>query len=230
MASPIDLCTYDDVLNTLQTPDASVPATNYPELIPEYITEASRAIMGHTRREFRTEIGTLQANGLYDGIGTRRFKVNGYRIDFGAWDLQANHADNSYTVALHPETTEPMILTSYASTGYTFQPVNPQHGVYTALQFSGYLVIVSQTLMAYNYALVDITGPWGWPSVPEDVNRACRLTVASWLTRTAPGASQYGIPPGLATGAMPRGSDWDIPWAAKKLLGRYTRGSKRWLY
>lgn len=218
----IDLCTIEDVKEQIQLPDNVV---NLDALIPTYITDASRAIMNYTKREFRTEV---------TNPATRRFKVSGYRVDFSPWDLQANAGP--YTVTLHPETNQPYTLNdgsapTYAFPEYAFQPINPQRGLYTSLQFSGFLVIISTTLMAFNYALVDITGTWGWPSVPEDVNRACVLTVGSWITRSAPGASStWGIPTTSSMPAMPRNVDWHIPWAAKKLLGEYRRGSARWYF
>lgn len=209
-----DLTTVDAVKNGIQLPSGNV---DLDALLPDFITQASKIIMDYTRREFAPV-----STGL-----TRRFAVNGYKVDFSPWDLQSATA-----VSLHPETTEPIILSSgagFSNAQYMLKPVNPSRGVYQSLQFSGYLVIVSQTLMQFGFALLDVTGTWGFPSVPEDVERACILTVGSWVTRTMPGASTpYGIPPGSAQGAIMHGNNWDLPWAAKNILGRYRRGSSRW--
>lgn len=213
----IDLCTVADVKEGIQLPSTEL---NLDALIPEYITQASRAIINHCKRQFLP----VQLN------TTKRFMVTSYRCDFSPWDLRVTGM--TPIVTLHPETVNPYVLTPQTATTnaqYIFKPVNPERGVYQSLQFSGFLVIVSMTLMAFNFALVDITGDWGFPSVPEDVNRACVITVGSWLTRTAPGASgAWGVPAQASMGAMPRVSDWHIPYSAKKLLGEYRRGSSRW--
>lgn len=215
MADPRDLTTVEKVKAAIQLPDSN---TDLDELIPDFITEASVMIMDEYKREFApVAIGV-----------TRRFKVDGYRIELSPYDLQS-----ATSVLLHPETVNPLELTSDFSGSsnlqYILKPINPVRGVYQTLQLSGYLIVVSQTLMAFNFALMDITGTWGFPSIPEDVTRACNITVGSWLTRTAPGASAgYGIPAGAGQGAIMHGNDWHIPWAAKKILGHYKRGSSRW--
>lgn len=207
MAS-IDLTTIDSVKEAITLPDNN---TDLDSQLPGLITQASQAIMNYCKREFAPV--TVGA--------TRRFKVDSYHVDFSPWDLQS-----VTTVALHPETTNPMILTAGQ---FMLKPINPQRGVYQSLDFSGFLVIISQTLMAFNYGLVDITGTWGFPSIPNDVQRAANITIGSWLTRTAPGSSgAYGIPTSSGAGANLFRNDWDIPWAACKLLGRYKRGSARW--
>lgn len=215
----IDLCTVDDVKNVIQLPDA---VDNLDVLIPEYITQSSRVIINYCKRQFAPTETQV----------TKRFKVDAYRVDFSPWDLRAD--STSFQVKLHPETNAPLVLTDGSNFGnaqYMFKPVHPERGLYQSLQFSGFLVIVSQTLMAFNYALVDITGDWGFPTIPEDVNRACAITVGSWLTRSAPGVSApWGIPAAAGTGAISRSNDWHIPWAAKRILGAYRRGSARWAF
>lgn len=214
--SASDLTTIDNVKEAIQLPDG------YPNLdttLPVMITQASKAIMKYCKRQFAPVTTT-----------TRRFRVDGYRVDFSPWDLQPG----GITVTLHPETTQPLTLTDGTSGGnaqYMMKPINPEEGVYQSVQFSGYLVIVSQTLMAFNYALVDVTGTWGFPTIPDDVIRATNITVGSWLTRSAPGATgAYGIPPMSTMGAPTFRNDWHIPWAAAKLLGEYRRGSARWAF
>lgn len=211
MADTRDLTTLAAVKSAIQLPASD---TDLDTLLPNLITEASVAIMDYCKREF-APVSTAT---------TRRFKVDGYRVDFSPYDLETSPTP---TVRLHPETTTPLTLTTDQ---YSLSPVSPQRGVYQSIQFSGYLSIVSQTLMAFNYALVDVTGTWGFASVPVPVRRACNITVGSWLTRTAPGASaQYGVPMASGAGATTFRNDWDIPWAACKLLGRYRRGSARWI-
>jgi len=221
-----DLCTEDAVKEAIRLPGSN---SELESLIPDYISSASYAILNLCNREFICQ----DTSGDNDtGNLTRRFKVEGYRVDFSPYDLQY-----STKVLLHPEqpdaTVELTNAINNASTtmSYILKPVSPARGVYQSLQFSGFLVIVSQTLMQYGYALVDVTGKWGFPTIPPDISRAAVLTVASWLTRTSQGGSTtYGIPAGSAQGAAVFRNDWHIPWAAKKLIEQYTRGSDRWSF
>lgn len=205
-----DLTTVSAVKEMIQTPDGYA---NLDALLPDLISEASIAIMNWTKREFAPVAAAT----------TRRFAVTDYRCDLTPYDLQPTPVP---TVVLHPETDQPYVLDT---SQYVLKPVNPQRGVHQAIQFSGFLVIISQTLMAFGHALLDVTGTWGFPEIPDDVVRAANVTVASWVTRTAPGVSgTYGIPMSSGQGAMTYRNDWDIPWAACKLLSRYRRGSARW--
>lgn len=209
MSDTRDLTTIDAVKTAMQISGGD---TSFDDILPGYITQASVAIMEYCKREFAPVVTT-----------TRRFKVDNYRCELSPYDLQSASA-----VVLHPETSSPYSLVSGQ---YMLKPINPVRGVYTSIQFSGFLVIISQTLMQFDFALVDITGTWGFPSIPEDVKRATTITVASWLTRSAPGASgQYAIPAMVGVGAQMYRNDWHIPWAAVKLLGEYKRGSARWAF
>lgn len=207
-----DLVTVEQVKEALELPSADV---DLDQLLPDYITQASRVILDYTKREFAPA----------STVATRRFKVIGYKVDLAPYDLQS-----ATQVALHPETDSPTILVAGANTGYTLQPVSPERGVYQSIQLSGYLIIISQTLMAFGYALMDVTGTWGFPTVPGPVQRACIETVGSWVTRTMPGASNtgYGIPASSSAGMTTFRNDWHIPWSAKKKLDPYKRASARW--
>lgn len=209
----VDLCTPDDVREAIKSPLSS---TELDDLIPIYITQASLVIMNWCNREF----APITTN------ATRRFRVSGYRVDLSPYDLQPSPAP---VVSLHPESTQPVTLV--ANDQYMFKPINPHRGVYQSLQFSGFMVIISQTLTRYDFALVDVTGTWGFTAVPEDVERACVTTVSSWLTRTAPGAqTPYGAPMGVGQGVTSYVGNWHIPWVAKCILGQYKRGSARWSF
>lgn len=216
MADPRDLTTVEEVKSSIELPSNDV---DLDVLIPDYITAASVVIMNEYKREFAPVV-----------TETRRFKVDSYRCDFSPYDLQS-----ATLVQLHPETDEPLTITDamtdLSSQSYILKPINPVRGVYQSMQFGGFLIIISEVLMQFNFALIDVTGTWGFPSIPEDVTRACTLTVGSWLTRTAPGSSTpYGIPVGGGAGAVMQGSDWHIPWSAKKMLTQYKRGSARWAF
>lgn len=71
--------------------------------------------------------------------------------------------------------------------------------------------------------LVRVVGRWGWPEVPEDVERACILTVRSWLRAEAASSAEYGYDEGgRVVAPVPQGG-WMLPIAAKQLLSRYRR-------
>jgi hypothetical protein len=218
VADPRDLTTVDNVKAFLALPEGN---DELDSLIPDFITEASVIIGLNTKRQFAP----------VEVDATHRFRVDDYRVDFSPFDLQT-----ATQVLLHPETDEPISLYDASvggasSEAYMLKPISPQRGVYQSLQFSGFMIIVSQLLMEFNYALLDVTGTWGFPEIPPDITRACNMTVASWLTRTAPASTaSYGIPQMSGQGAMLHGSDWDIPWAAHKIIGRYKRGSARWAF
>jgi len=205
-----DLTTVDAVKEMIQLPSDNV---DLDAILPGMISQASKAIMHYCKREFAPVTASA----------TRRFRVDGYRVDLSPYDLQSATA-----VTLHPETSTPVVLTS---SQYMLKPINPERGVYTSIQFSGFLVIISQTLIQFDFALLDITGTWGFASIPDDVVRAANITIASWITRSAPGASGgYGIPAMSTMGATTYRNDWHIPWAAAKLLGEFKRGSARWAF
>jgi len=202
-----DLTTVDAIKETITLPDSN---DNLDAIIPTLISQASKAIMHWCKREFAPS-----------ATATRRFKVDSYHIDLSPYDLQS-----VTTVVLHPEQSSPQTLTSGY---YMLKPIGAERGVYTSIDLSQYLAITSQTMMMFGYALMDITGTWGFASVPDDVVRACNITVGSWLTRSAPaGSGTYGVPANAAMGATLFRNDWAIPWAARNLLGPFKRGSSRW--
>lgn len=201
-----DLTTIDAVKEAITLPDND---TDLDTTLPNLISQASLAIMEWTKREFAPV--TIEA---------RTFQLDGYHVDFSPGDLQS-----ATQVRLHPETTSPTVL---GSGQYMLKPVGAARGMYTSMDLSNYLAITSNTMFQFGYAIIEVTGTWGFPSVPNDVVRACNVTVASWLTRSAPGSSgAYGIPASSAAGATTFRNDWHIPWAACKLLSPYKRGSAR---
>jgi hypothetical protein len=56
-------------------------------------------------------------------------------------------------------------------------------GTYLNLRLSGALSIYSTTFQNFGYALVDVTGDWGFASIPNDVKQACIEGVAIRLRR-----------------------------------------------
>lgn len=203
-----DLCSLSDVRAALEIPGTD---TSRDSLISTLITAASDAIMAETEREFAPATSSA----------TRRFKIDTWAMSLAPYDLRTVSS-----FVLHPESSSPLTLT--ATTDYQLEPVTTDTGTYTSVQFSAYLAALpsSQTAFAFGYALCDITGAWGCATVPTDVNRACVVTVASWMRRDVSAliaASELDIGGGIAP-AFP--TTMEIPNAAKRLLFPYFRLGK----
>ena len=167
-ATTSDLTTLTEVRATLELPAND---TKRDLRIQQEITAASQAIMRYCDREFAPASTAV----------TRRF---GFPVEagmiplvipFGAFDLRT-----ATTVVINPESV-PTTLT--AETDYVLNPATPTTGTYKQLTLSRLRVYstYSQHWTRYGRAYIDVTGNWGFATVPNDVNRACRLTVAAWI-------------------------------------------------
>lgn len=163
-----NLCSLADVRTSLELGPSE---TTRDELILSLIPVASDMINTYCEREFAPV--TVGA--------TRRFKIDTRSplVDLAPYDLQSATA-----VKLHPETASPITLV--AGTDYVLAPVTTDEAVFTSVRLSGFLNIVSSTLVRFNYALLDITGTWGFPTIPTKVNEACSDAVSAWLRRDVP--------------------------------------------
>lgn len=157
MANAIDLCTLADVREFLQEPASS---TDQDAIIGKLITRASRVILRWTGREFTPQTNAAARRVLYHGGGML--------------DLAPYEARTITSVVLDSDQPSPISLT--AGTDYMLRPVPARDGVYSWLELPTY--------RADGLAReVTVTGDWGWPSVPEDVQDACIKTVGLWLKR-----------------------------------------------
>ncbi len=201
-----DLCSLADVRASLEIPGSD---TSRDSLISTLITAASTAIMNETDREFAPVTASA----------TRRFKVAGLTVNLAPYDLRTVTA-----VTLNPEGTSPSVLN--VTTDYQLQPIGAPSGTYTSIAFSGLLASLfsSQTVFSFGYALVDIAGAWGFATVPTDVNRACVVTVGSWLRKDVSAliaSGELDMTGGGLAPAFP--STMEIPNAAKQLLAQFYR-------
>jgi hypothetical protein len=124
-------------------------------------------------------------------------------------------------MVLHPESTSPITLAS--GTDYNLLPVGAPSGVYSSIELASTLVAVASSSTAFNfgYALVDITGAWGFPTIPPEVKRAAAITVGSWLRKDVTALlAEADIGGGFAP-AFP--STLEIPRNAKALYAPYVR-------
>lgn len=201
----IDLCTVDDVRVALEVEPSD---TKRDGLFATLITAASRAIMADCDREFAP--ATTSA--------TRRFRWQGMRfLSLAPYDLR-----NVTAFTLHPESAVPMVLA--AGTHYLLGPTVTPYGVYQSVEFS--LMVMpsrySQTFRDYGFTFVDITGGWGFATLPEDVVQACIVTCMSWLRRDT---SAYAMrdPEDVRMLAGDPMQTFTIPPAAKRLLHPFRR-------
>lgn len=161
----IDLCGTADVYSYLQKPVTDTSGTTVTAAL---ITRASRLIHNWTGREFipgafGTAPGTAVQTVSY-------WYTGGQILNLAPHDLRSSPG----TVQIDTETSSPTTLTE--NTDYYLEPLPNPLGVYEAFRFSsGYDAVTPRQ--------VEITGTWGFASVPDDVQQACVLTVGTWLRR-----------------------------------------------
>jgi hypothetical protein len=193
-----DLCTLQDVRIADEAPTSD---TSRDALIQSLITAASDAIMDEVDREFAPAT-----------TATRRIKVGGYVVSLAPWDLRS-----VTTLTLHPETSSPQTLV--AGTDYELLPVGAPSGTYSSLRLSSYLWLAGDTAYRMGHSLIDVNGAWGFATVPNVVNRACVLTVLSWIRRDI---SALGLSNEFdAAAAQP--TAFGIPYEARRLLTPFYR-------
>src|SRR5262245_42547997 len=152
-----DLCTLNDVRQSLELPASD---TSRDALISTLITQASDMVMNEYDREFAPATASA----------TRRFRVDGFLLNLAPYDLRTVS-----TFTLNPEASPQTLV---AGTDYELLPVGSPSGTFTSVRFSGLLtsLFASQTVFSMGHALCDITGAWGFATVPEGVKRAAALT------------------------------------------------------
>jgi hypothetical protein len=210
VADDSDLCTRPDVKLALEIQDT---VTVRDALIDDAITDASLRIMEYCKREFspQSAAGTARTfpidwRSAWSGGGPL-----GTFVDLSPYDLQT-----ATSVILHPETGG-SALTLTAGTDYALEPIPSFYGVYYGLRVSSYLPITSAFATQFGYAQIQITGTWGFPTIPAPVKRACIVTVASWVDRRAGSYAPADNIDGRMT--LPDTSGGlDIPNSAKRLL------------
>jgi hypothetical protein len=170
-------------------------------LIQSLITAASDAIMDEVDREFAPAT-----------TATRRINVGGYAVSLAPYDLRS-----VTTLTLHPETTSPQTLV--AGTDYELLPVGAPSGTYSSLRLSSYLWLAGDTAYRMGHSLIDVNGAWGFATVPNVVNRACVLTVLSWIRRDI---SALGLSNEFDSAAA-QPTAFGIPYEARRLLTPFYR-------
>lgn len=204
----VDWITRDELKTQLE-----ISGTARDVLIDAAITAASRALNRRSGREVTPQ--TDGATRLFP-VEIRVVRGDMLRVDLHPYDLRA-----ATTVTVNPEASAPNVLT--AGTDYMLWPLGgrKQTGTYTSLRLSNYITSLWST-SADNFGIVqlEVLGDWGiWNTadVPEDVKRACVVTVGSWIDKAiAEYGNQFGDAPRVMQASMFDG--YAVPRAALNLL------------
>lgn len=199
------LCTLTDVRDELETPDNQ---RTRDEKILGLIPPVSAQIIREYEREWAP--ATASAARVYPWDPSQPIV-----------DLTPNDLRSTTLVRLYPEEPSPATLT--LNSDYVLAPVGDPDGVYTSLRISGFVVARSQTYYRFGFINVEVTGAWGWLTVPPEVNRAAALTVAAQLRRdiASLGLTQITGEPPDSIPDMP--TNYSIPPAARRLLAPFRR-------
>lgn len=100
--------------------------------------------------------------------------------------------------------------TTLAAADYQLRPTSPMDGVYRWIRFPAHRTAVGVE------RTVDVTGAWGFATVPEDVEEACILAVKERIVRDVSGFSRTFAEDDGAV-ARPVG----LPLASRVLLAHY---------
>lgn len=201
-----DLCSLSDVRALMEF---SSTDTSRDSLISDRITAASAMIRSYTEREFIAVSST-----------TRRFAVP---VGASIFDLNPYDLRSASSVQLHPETSSPITLS--ANTDYMLLPVTPRYGVYTHLRFGARQPLTgSQFARDFDLAYIDITGTWGFASVPQEARDACIDCVVAWMRRDLSAVSFNGvIDTDQPTFGDRPSSAFTLPYSARQKLDPFRR-------
>jgi hypothetical protein len=211
MAS-IDLATLAAYKARYEIDDAD---TTRDAAITQYLTDASRAIIEHTRREFAPAVGSA----------TRRFELK-WHPEFGWWIDFNDGPDACDCRSVSGVTVDPLATAQAVdSASWQLLPISGEHQdfgpVYTELQLSSYLAPTPTSQFKFGTITVDVTGAWGFSAIPEDVSRLCCVTVRTWLNAGAPIDGSYWQDARESQPVPPAG--WELPPPVLRGLQRYLK-------
>jgi hypothetical protein len=208
----VDLVTLAQVRAELELPNAD---TTRDSLISTVITQASRAIISAVQREFVCEVS--QASTVNHDF---RLDYGSYWMDIAPYDM---HAITNTIVTIHPDLPEEQILVK--GTEWIVEPVGTLW-TFESIRFNNTIDLHnSEYTRNFGHTKVRVGARnWGFLTVPEDVQRAAIITVASNIDRRV---DAFGFNNELADSDMGispnRSITFTIPTAALSLLAPYRR-------
>ncbi|WP_217923782.1 phage head-tail connector protein [Miltoncostaea oceani] len=195
-------------LTTLARVKAQMEATSTTsdDLIEKLIPPASAAIERYTRTEFRGPDDPETRDVAFAPWSTR-----------GRLELEVGAMREMPTAAVLLDADGLDLQTLTLPAELIALPVGRRPGVdpITTLRFAS---TVQPSLTGDE--IVRVTGLWGWPAVPPDVEQACVITVRSWMRSAPAAAAGYGFEEGRVIQSTPEGG-WMLPMAARQLLAPY---------
>lgn len=176
--------------------------TEQDALIETLISSVSHAIIVYTNREF-VSAGSSEI--------ARSFRYDGR----GVLDLAPYDARSVSQVCIDTDTDTPTTLTA---SQYRLAPLPNVDGVYTHLHLRGVRVPISTTENYPVYRVVEVTGLWGFATIPPNVKLAANISIQYLLRTTSQFMSdEFDGTAGLA------GARMVLPGAARDLLSPYRR-------
>jgi hypothetical protein len=144
----------------------------------------------------------------------RRFLVDECEniVDLAPYDLQTAPA---ITVKLDPQDSGGNTLVAWAD--YILKPQPSRLGVYTRIKLQEPLPVTANWRRGTE-RLVEVTGTWGFPEVPSDVQHWTNVVVATWLRKDVAAFSNVFK---LDEGQVERASM--LPGGAMAGLAHYSR-------
>ena len=159
--SGIDLTTLSAVRSFMQINAAD---TEQDAEMSRLITRASQEIIREFEREFAPATASAAREFEYDGDGW---------LNLAPYDLRS--------VSLVRIDTDSSPVTTLTTDEYRLFPYPNPHGVFTDLR----LQVWGGSPTRFRNRRVEITGAWGFATVPSDVEHWCIITVATWIRRDA---------------------------------------------
>lgn len=212
MTDPGDLCTVDDVKALMQKTGPN--AGNQDALIQTLITRASIKIMRDTGREFVP--GGPNSEPFSQATRTFEFLDSDYGdetfVDLNPYDLAATQS-GPLVVEIDTDTTSPTTLTTDQ---WRLWPRPASQGVFMAIKLLSMLGNIAP--VGFRNRQLQVTGDWGFPSIPFEVTQACAETVIWWLTAYPAARAAAGQDASQAV-VSPR----SLPMSAVDLLSVFAR-------
>jgi hypothetical protein len=204
-ATGATLATRADVRQSMEFKSAITDLDNQ---IDQALGWATQRIMDEVDREI-----VPTTNGA-----TRVVQAQGRFVDLAPYDLRTVTA-----VVLDPNGS-PTTLALNAD--YKQQPSGKDKwGVYTDLKLSSFVPVEAFTsYIAFGFVEVQVTGDWGFPSIPQIAQAACVQTVKAWL-QIAASRSAYADPdtqaqpPQFSTYALPLSARYMVAPLKRRLTG-----------
>lgn len=158
---PPQLVTVEEVRAFLQKPSED---TEQNAIIQVLCTAADAAIANFCQREFTPPVGDEEVARVFE------YRGGGF-LSLSPYDLREITG-----LSIDVDEDDPTVLTS----DEWRLPMPTPQGTCTYIRLAPYLV---HSRSRWQQRLVEVTGKWGFESVPADVKQAALVTVSIWLKR-----------------------------------------------